>query len=116
MFRGICGFGRGGGHGQGIEPGDGKAGLVEVAAGRFTDFLGGQGTARDVALHLEHMIALGGEDHVALGSDFDGCGIHPSLAGIELLEVLNSELERYGFAEAQRKKFFWSNAVNAFAA
>ena len=81
----------------------------------FTDFLGGAGTARDVGLHLEHMLELGGEDHVALGSDFDGCGIHPSLAGIELLEVLDSELERFGFTDTQRKKFFWSNAAKTLA-
>jgi len=82
----------------------------------FIDFLGGAGTAWDVARHLEHMIELGGEDHVALGSDFDGCEIHPSLAGIEKLEVLDSDLDRYGFTQAQRKKFFWSNAAKKLLA
>ncbi|MDR2687125.1 MAG: dipeptidase, partial [Oscillospiraceae bacterium] len=79
------------------------------------EFLGGAGTAQDVARHLAYLLALGGEDHVALGSDFDGCDIHPSLAGIERLEYLDSELERFGFAAEQRKKFFWSNAAKLLA-
>jgi len=91
-----------------------SGGLVGINL--FTDFLGGAGTARDVGLHLEHMLGLGGEDCVALGSDFDGCDIHPSLAGIELLEVLDSELERFGFTESQREKFFWSNAAKKLLA
>ena len=90
-----------------------SGGLVGVNL--FIDFLGGSGTAYDVGLHLEHMIALGGEDHVALGSDFDGCDIHPSLAGVEKLENLDSDLERFGFSDAQRKKFFWTNASKALA-
>jgi len=86
-----------------------------VGVNLFEDFLGGAGEARDVARHLAYMIALGGEDHVALGSDFDGCDIHPSLAGLEKLEYLDSGLERFGFTQEQREKFFWSNAAKMLA-
>jgi len=86
-----------------------------VGLNLFTDFLGGAGTARDAARHLERMIDLGGEDSVALGSDFDGCEIHPSLAGIEKMEFLDGELEQFGFSAEQRKKFFWSNAAKLLA-
>ncbi|MDR2687279.1 MAG: membrane dipeptidase [Oscillospiraceae bacterium] len=82
----------------------------------FTEFLGGAGTALDAARHLEHMLELGGEGHAALGSDFDGCEVHPSLAGLEKLEVLDSELERFGFTREQRGKFFWSNAAQRLLA
>jgi len=82
-----------------------------VGINLYTEFLGGAGTARDVARHLAHMIALGGEDHAALGSDFDGCGVHPSLAGIERLEFLDEQLERFGFSAARREKFFWGNTA-----
>ena len=95
---------------QAIFAGGGLAGI-----NLYTQFLGGAGTARDVARHLAHMLRLNGEDHVALGSDFDGCGIHPSLAGIECMEFLDSELDRLGFSGAQRKKFFWSNAAKPLA-
>ncbi|MCL2301021.1 MAG: membrane dipeptidase [Firmicutes bacterium] len=90
-----------------------RGGLVGLNL--YTEFLGGAGTAEDVAKHLAHLIALGGEDRAALGSDFDGCGIHPSLAGIERLACLDAELEHFGFTAAQRKKFFWSNAAKPLA-
>lgn len=86
-----------------------------VGINLYTKFLGGAGTAEDAARHLAHMIALGGEDCAALGSDFDGCDIHPSLAGIERLEHLNSELERLGVPQHLREKFFWSNTAKHFA-
>jgi len=91
-----------------------SGGLVGVNL--CTQFLGGGGTAWDVGRHLEHMINLGGEDHAALGSDFDGCDVHPSLAGLEKLEILDSALEQFGFADEQREKFFWSNAAKNFMA
>ena len=81
----------------------------------YTEFLGGAGTAEDAARHLAHMMSLSGEDHAALGSDFDGCDVHPTLAGIERMEYLNAELSRLGFTAAQRKKFFWSNAAKTLA-
>jgi len=85
-----------------------------VGINLYTEFLGGGGTARDVARHLAHMTGLGGEGHVALGSDFDGCDVHPSLAGLQKLEFLNGELEKFGFSAMQREKFFWSNAAKVF--
>jgi len=85
-----------------------------VGLNLYTQFLGGAGTARDVARHLAHMMRLSGEDQAAPGSDFDGCEIHPSLAGTERMEYLNGELERYGFTAAQREKFFWANAAKKF--
>jgi len=78
------------------------------------EFLGEAGDAKAVARHLEHVLALGGEHHVALGSDFDGCSIHPSLAGAERLPGLNESLAQMGFDDNIREKFFWSNAANFF--
>jgi len=78
------------------------------------DFLGGAGDAQAVAQHLAHMIALGGEDCVALGSDFDGCMVHKSLAGLDRLPRLREELTRLGFSEPVLTKFFWDNASNFF--
>ena len=87
-------------------------GLVGLCLHR--DFLGGAGTAEDVARHLAHVLALGGADCVALGSDFDGCTIHPSLAGIETLPDLDEDLARLGFDTAMREKLFWGNAARFF--
>jgi len=78
-------------------------------------FLGGAGDAQAVARHLEHMLALGGENCVALGSDFDGCTIHPSLSGIEQLPNLDENLAQLGFDQATREKLFYGNAANFFS-
>ena len=86
-----------------------------VGVNLYTEFLGGAGTAENVAWHLAHICKLGGEDHAALGSDFDGCAVHSSLAGIERLEALDAELEQFGVPAAQREKFFWSNVVKKLA-
>jgi membrane dipeptidase len=81
-----------------------------VGLNLYTEFLGGAGAAEDVARHLAHLYALGGEAHAALGSDFDGCEVHPSLAGTGRLEALDRALERLGFTSRQRAAFFWENA------
>ena len=81
----------------------------------YEDFLGNGGTSHAVARHLAHIIRLGGENHVALGSDFDGCSIHPTLAGIEKLPILNENLARLGFCKRTREKFFWRNAAQFFS-
>ncbi|MCL2445319.1 MAG: dipeptidase [Oscillospiraceae bacterium] len=78
------------------------------------DFLGGAGDAQAVAQHLAHMLSLGGEDCVALGSDFDGCTVHESLAGLDKLPQLHDDLIRLGFDEHVLPKFFWENAEKFF--
>lgn len=57
----------------------------------YPHFLSDQGKAglEDIIRHLEHMIALGGEDHVGFGSDFDGIEVKPDgLRGPEDLPAL----------------------------
>lgn len=78
------------------------------------DFLGSKGDAQAVARHLAHMLALGGEHCVALGSDFDGCTIHESLAELNKLPKLHNDLINLGFHETTLFKFFWKNASNFF--
>lgn len=50
----------------------------------------------DLLLHIERMLLLGGEEAVALGSDFDGCDIHKSIGSLENMpkfyEFLQKEL------------------------
>ncbi|MDR0530673.1 MAG: membrane dipeptidase [Oscillospiraceae bacterium] len=87
-------------------------GLIGLAL--YPEFLGGAGAAADAARHLRHIIALGGADRAALGSDFDGCTLHPSLAGIEKMPALDEELAELGFSEEIRRKFFWENGANFF--
>jgi membrane dipeptidase len=76
----------------------------------YPAFLGGAGAAADVRRHLRHLLALGGGKHIALGSDFDGCTLHPTLAGIEKMEALRDALAADGIAAATLADFFYGNA------
>lgn len=42
-----------------------------------TDFLGGAGDLSAILRHIEHFCALGGEENVGFGSDFDGIPVMP---------------------------------------
>ena len=44
-----------------------------VGLNLYPPFLGGKADFDTLRAHLEHMLTLCGEDHVALGGDLDGC-------------------------------------------
>ncbi|MCL2105492.1 MAG: membrane dipeptidase [Oscillospiraceae bacterium] len=81
----------------------------------YPEFLGGEGAAREVMGHILHLIALGAAESIALGSDFDGCTLHPALAGIEKMEHLRQSLLKMGLPEEICEAFFWKNGARAFA-
>ena len=67
-----------------------------------------------VMRHMSEMIDIGGEDVVAMGTDFDGCDINPDLAGIEKLQALYDYLNIHGFDEKLLDKIFFANADRFF--
>jgi membrane dipeptidase len=58
----------------------------------------GPSSIEDLLVHIEHMLLLGGENHIALGSDFDGIETFvEELSDASLHQNLIHELEnRYG--------------------
>lgn len=57
----------------------------------------------DIMLHIDHMIKVMGEDHVALGSDFDGIDCTLDLEDFGKMGLLADELEkRYGAVTAEK--------------
>ena len=68
----------------------------------------------DIARHIEHMLDLGGEDIIAMGSDFDGCDLVCGIGGAESMPELYSILKSDGIAEDILEKIFWKNAYNFF--
>lgn len=78
--------------------------------------LGNDDNSFDAVLrHMSRMIEVGGEDVVAMGTDFDGCDINPELAGIEKLQALYDYLNTHGFSENLLDKIFFTNADRFFA-
>jgi membrane dipeptidase len=78
-------------------------------------FLGRPGAAA-VADHLAHLIAAGGEDVAALGSDFDGLVRPPrDLADAAGLPVVTAELIARGVPEPVIRKILGQNALRVFS-
>ncbi len=66
--------------------------------------------------HIEHAIAVGGEDAVGIGSDFDGVDDPPiGLDDVSFLPKISEELLRRGHSEAQVKKVLGENFLAFFA-
>lgn len=64
--------------------------------------------------HIEHILNLGGENILSIGSDFDGCDINPELAGIDKVSDLQYFLSRKGLPKELIEKVFFKNAENFF--
>lgn len=78
--------------------------------------LGNEDNSFDAVLrHMSRIIEVGGEDVVAMGTDFDGCDINPDLAGIEKISALSDYLSCHGFDNKLLDKIFFSNADRFFA-
>ena len=63
--------------------------------------------------HLDQMISLAGEDHVGLGSDFDGARIPAAIGDAAGLPNLLVAMSGHGFGEALVKKLAHENWVKA---
>ncbi|MBQ7838426.1 MAG: membrane dipeptidase [Clostridia bacterium] len=79
-------------------------------------FLGDEGDDGFEAVyrHMAHILDLGGENALAIGSDFDGCEINPELAGIDKIPALRGFLARKGINNLILDKIFFENSNNFF--
>jgi membrane dipeptidase len=75
------------------------------------------GRAEAVVRHLEHVVRTVGEDHAALGSDFDGAIMPPRdlKSVLELPRLVELMLQR-GFAESTIRKILGGNALRVLGA
>ena len=69
----------------------------------------------DMVLHIRHIIRTGGEDVLALGTDFDGISGELELAGAQDMPLLADALEKEGFSEKLIDKIFFGNAMRFFS-
>ena len=61
--------------------------------------------------HLDHMIALAGEDHVGMGSDFDGGMLPQEIGDVGGLDVLREAMVKAGYGDALIKKLCHDNWI-----
>ncbi len=65
--------------------------------------------------HLAHFLALGGEDTIAIGSDFDGTDVPVYLDSPEKLSGFANELGTMGLTQVQIDKLTYKNAYRFLA-
>ena len=72
----------------------------------------GKATVDDIAAHVWHMYQTGGEDFVAIGTDFDGFD-EGELEIVDIGEMgkLYDAVKRRGLSERQMEKFWIGNAM-----
>lgn len=63
----------------------------------------------EIMRHMEHILSLGGENILAIGTDFDGAAMPSCIAGIQDIHLLFEEAV-HCFGKAQADKIFFSNA------
>lgn len=68
-------------------------------------------TVSSLIPHIEHYLSLGGDDTVALGSDFDGTPLPDDLTGCVDLYKLANELARLNYTQQTIDKIFFLNGM-----
>ena len=64
--------------------------------------------------NIYSMLDLGGENNIAIGSDYDGCDIENSLDSIDKFNDLCDYLLQHGLNENLLNKICYKNAYNMF--
>ncbi len=72
------------------------------------------GTIEDIVRHAKHIIKLGGEECLGLGSDFDGIDTHEELPDAGHMALLWDRMHRNGFTERQLDKIFSENVLRVY--
>jgi membrane dipeptidase len=88
-----------------------------VGLNYYNDFIVEEGASAsivDLLKHVHHFLDLGGEDTLALGSDFDGADIPPYLDSVEKIVVLFEAMEKSGIPADVVEKIRYGNAERFF--
>ena len=67
-----------------------------------------------VVAHAKHIVNVGGIDCLGLGSDFDGIGAHPELAGPHHIPAVEQAMRKAGFTESELEKIFYKNVLRVY--
>lgn len=82
----------------------------------YSEFIcSGECDTKSVIRHIDHYFSLGGEDHVCLGTDFDGCSSLPKDIGdVGDMPRLAEALSKAGYTDEQIDKIFYKNLLRVF--
>ncbi len=85
-----------------------------VGLNYYIGFLGLGENIEAIVAHAEHFLALGGEKHLGLGSDFDGCELPRDMRGLEEVGKLYEAMLRRNWSEALVQDIFHNNFRRLF--
>ena len=86
-----------------------KGGIVGLCF--YPEFLGGD-VLEKLYRNIYHMLELGMENNIAIGSDFDGADMSGSLCDISKIPFLYDKLLKKGINKPILDKIFYKNAEN----
>lgn len=87
-----------------------SGGVVHVVFCRY--FIGDVNSGVDVLVdHIEHIINVIGEDHVGLGSDFDGATMPVDIPDISHMQLVAKTMKDRGFSEGTIDKIMGLNSL-----
>lgn len=69
-------------------------------------------TFNDIIKHIDHFLKLGGENNIAIGSDFDGATMPKDLSDLTKTEAFYEALISHGFGQKLADKIMFENAYN----
>ena len=73
----------------------------------------GKSSIKDIVKHIEHFMALGGENTVCLGSDLDGVGMLPEgISGVQDVDKIAGELAKINYSNEIIAKIMGENIKN----
>ena len=90
---------------------NGIAGLTFVPQFLRADRKGG---ISDLLHHIDHFLALGGENTLAIGSDFDGTDLTENIVGIESISCIIEAMLQHNYSEQLVSKILYQNARRFF--
>lgn len=81
----------------------------------YAPFVGENPEVGDVIEHILHFCSLGGEKHIAIGADLDGCDTLPrGINGIQDMEKLYEQLLKRNVKESTVQDIFFHNLMRLF--
>ena len=89
-----------------------KGGLIGICL--YPEFLGSNNVFEQVYRNICHLLHLGLENNISIGTDFDGASMSPWLSKITQIPDLRDFLERKGLRSQLLEKIFFENAINFF--
>ena len=85
-----------------------------VGVNLYGEFLSETPDIKSVLRHIEHFLNMGGENHLAIGADFDGCDILPrEINAIGDMDKLYNEIEN-NFGKNIADNIYFNNAMALF--